>query len=53
MEKIRSNSCLKKLNPFISDGILRIRSQLTHADVDDVKYPNILPQKTSYYGPYY
>ena len=44
--KIRSDSCLEKLNPFISDSILRFRSRLTHADVDDdVKYPIILPQE--------
>ena len=44
--KIRSDSSLKKLSPFISDGILRIRSRLSRADVDDdVKYPIILPQK--------
>ena len=44
--KIRSDSSLRKLNPFISNGVLRIRSRLTHADlVDDVKYSIILPQK--------
>ena len=44
--KIRKDSSLKKLNPFISNGVLRIHSQLTHENVDeDVKYPIILPQK--------
>ncbi|XP_073956369.1 uncharacterized protein [Choristoneura fumiferana] len=47
-KNVRANSKLKTLNPFLSEGILRVGGRLRHANLDnDSKHPIILGNKNN------
>ena len=44
--EVRVTSVLARLDPFLEDGVLRVRGRLTNSDLSrDSKYPIILPSK--------